>query len=295
MNKKLLKVGILLCMTLIFLGMSRNQQAQASAIDVAVAKINGESYSSLKKAVEAVREGEIIQLMTGITLEGTVTIEKINNLTLDLNGCKLDGGSNCAIDYKGAGTLTITDGSDSKNGLVTSCYLGSWGTIKISKGNLILAGGVVENTHTGEGAEHAYAIYVNGTSLSITGGMVTSNERAIYSTGLISVRGGTVQSKKEAIFNYGSKGVVVEGGTVKSTSHNAISNYASGSVKVTGGTVESGVGSAIFNVSSASVNISGGTVKGKLREIYNHLNGKISISGEAELTSDDATTGTIYL
>ncbi|MCQ5128893.1 S-layer homology domain-containing protein [Butyricicoccus faecihominis] len=122
------------------------------------------------------------------------------------------------------------------------------------------------------------------------------------STGAVTVTGGTVSATDAlgyAIYNAGT--VTVSGGTVSSTTGIAINNSSTSTVTVTGGKVEvTNGGHAISNNSGGTVTVSGGTVSaaGTGIAIRNaHRNGKIKISGTANVTSANSTTGrgTIYL
>lgn len=147
-----------------------------------VAEIDGTVYATLQAAVNAVTEGQTIELLDDINLITTVTIDSDNNnsFTIDLNGKTLNSGSNIAIQHSGTGTLTIKDtGTDGK--VTSAANIGSYGTIDLRGGNLVVESGKVENTLADDDAnailkDHHY----NGTIL-VKGGTIIANEgTAIY-------------------------------------------------------------------------------------------------------------------
>ena len=201
-----------------------------------VAEINGKGYDTLQKAVDAVREGQTIKLLSDITLTETVTIAGGRpSFTLDLNGRTLDGGSNSVIQHNGSCTLTIADSNT--GGKITYKPTGTSGsTIRLSSGdgNLIITGGIVENT----------GMYAPG---------AIHNEGAGY----VRIQGGTVNSNNTAIINQYTGSVIVSGGTVSAAGRGTINNNFTGSVTISGGTVSAGYTQAIVNNNIGKITISG--------------------------------------
>ncbi len=102
-----------------------------------------------------------------------------------------------------------------------------------------------------------------------------------------------------AIFNSGTGSVTIDSGTVSALAGSTITSDG-GTVKVTGGTVSAtkDVGIAIDSMGTADVDISGGNVSAIGRfAIYQFGTGKIAISGEAVIESQNAKAneGTIYI
>ncbi|MDF3005263.1 MAG: Peptidoglycan-binding lysin domain protein, partial [Oscillospiraceae bacterium] len=224
----------------------------------AFAEINGTSYLTLQKAVDAVKEGETIKLLSDIALadQNTITIPSSKpSFTIDLNGKTLDSKisadkNKACIVNMGSGTLTITDSSPGGTGKITSP---NFRTV-VNAGSILITGGTIENVGGGTAIDHS-------------------------GTGSVTVTGGTVRAN-------GS-------GTAINTIYNA-----SGSINVSGGTVSADGkwGNAIRNT-KGSVNITGGLVSANLAAIQNKNAGKITISGNAKLTSTNGfpESGTIIL
>ncbi len=181
---------------------------------------------------------------------GTITIPDTcsHDITIDLNGQTLDGGSDTAIEYKGIGTLTITDGKG--GGTVTSSTLrksgSGFGTIVADgSGTLELLGGTVSNS-SNVSNESGSAIYMtnyisNETTLNIRGGTV-------------SVTGSTGSAVRAL-----SNNINIYGGTISATGSGGNAIYiGGGQLNIYGGTMNS-VGIAIYNESAAVTTIQNGT------------------------------------
>lgn len=228
-----------------------------------VAQIGETGYPTMQEAVDAVANGQTIQLLKNIVVSEPVSISGNKSFTLDLNGCVLSKeGVYKAISHSGSGTLTITDSSSMKSGKITA----STAAIVLEEdcsGNLLVIGGTLSITSTG----HA-TIYNESESsqVSIEEGEVTSAHTAIanQSTGSVSVSGGSVKGA-----NFG------------------ITNQSTGRVSVSDGSVTSAGYAAIFN-QSGRVSVSGGSVTSTASDwpaIYCYHKGSLSISGTATVTS----------
>lgn len=176
--------------------------------DSDVAAIDGIGYTTLKAAVDAVEDGQTIQLLKDIALTTSVATpsSSTHSFTLDLNGMTLSSDMSATIWHNGTGTLTIADsGSDGK---------------------------VI-------GHANASTIVNNGT-MHISGGTVSStlsNVTTIHNTGTLHVSGGIVRRDgggMEAILNSGT--VTISGGTIEHISGTAINNYDSGEIIILSGT-----------------------------------------------------------
>ena len=150
-----------------------------------------------------------------LTIPGTCNY----NITIDLNGRTLAGGSVSAIEYLGSGTLTITDSQS--GGMVTSNAMGT--IYAKGTGTVNLSGGTVRTA----GSTESVAIWVGGNkTLNITGGTVIGigfANYAIYSqNGTVNISGGTVSATgvngKAICGETGSAGQLnISGGTVSAT------------------------------------------------------------------------------
>jgi len=79
--------------------------------DTAVAQIGSTYYKTLQDAIDAVKNGETIQLLSDLDLDAEVTIPGTNSysFTLNLNGHKLES-NGLGIIHNGTGKLTINGG-----------------------------------------------------------------------------------------------------------------------------------------------------------------------------------------
>ncbi|NCB72030.1 MAG: S-layer homology domain-containing protein, partial [Clostridia bacterium] len=212
-----------------------------------VARIDSDSYYTLQSAIDAVQEGQTIQLLSNINLASTVTIAEDNNksFSIDLNGKTLDGGSNSAITHRGTGVFTIK------------------GSGRLQSNNSdVFSDGAINNQGSG--------------SINVSGGTVQGNNKGISnkSTGTIIVSGGTVQGDDKGILNLSKGTVTVSSGDV--SGRIAIFNNSAGFVNISGGTVQAigDRGNAIYTnesghltisddavISSTNVNADDGTIR----------------------------------
>lgn len=232
-------------------------------------------YATLQKAVDAVEDGQTIQLLKDIYITTEpISIQSGNkNFTLDLHGKKITKEyADVAISHSGSGTLTIADNSSEKSGTITAT------TALIA---LYGGGSLRVISRTLRSNSQAYAVIYNtgsGSRVYIEGGAVTNTGVGIFN--------GSTDNKSPSLIISGG---LVKGGTA------GISNY--GSVDITGGEVTSAL-SAISN--NGSLSISGGLVTNTASDqpaIRTVGDGNISISGTATVTSANGKTdsGTIYL
>ncbi len=267
MKKQILSMLLVLCVSLSVMPVT----AKADPVYVAKNLSTGVEYATLQAAVDAATGGAI-QLQQDVTESLNISSTNTYSISLDLNGRILSGGSAMVIRHYGKGTLTITDSGI--GGKVTSA---NSSTIYLNGGSLVIAGGTVENT-----APDNY--YVARTIEN-------------YSTGSVSVLGGTIMNSHTGgvvIDNRSTGNVNISGGTLNSR-YRTIVNGSTGSVNVSGGELDATNGQTIFN-QSGNVNISGGMVSSTYwNAIYNKYPGKITISGNATITSGDLNFGTIYL
>lgn len=170
------------------------------------------------------------------------------NITIDLNGQTLDGGSAfSAISHQGTGTLTITDSQ-------------SGGTVT-SNGNTIAANG-------------------SGT-VELLGGTVNTSEpvsKAILmqGTSILNIRGGTASAEgySQAVFANENSTINIYSGTVSATGNSggAVQTVDSASLNIYGGTVSAtgSSGIAIYQNSATVTTIQSGTaiIQGNSRAMY---------------------------
>lgn len=191
-------------------------QAQVDAL--AVASIGTAKYITLAAAIAAANNGETVKLLKNAT--ENVEIAKEKNLTLDLNGFTLNGGTGTAkAALYNLGTITIRDTSEAKTGTIkrddngtvgeTSYYvIRNWGTMTIESGIVINNSGYKKTNPNG--SMDGSSLICNGdcdggSTLTIKGGTFTQNNFIAIKNGalgVLHVTGGTITSNHSAIQNW---------------------------------------------------------------------------------------------
>ena len=183
------------------------------------------TFANLQSALDNAKSHVDLKLSHSYTETiGTLTIasDKNYNITIDLNGKTLDGGSNPAIMHYGSGTLTITDKSSGGGGKITSC---ARTTIYLNGGKLTVDSGTVENTEpvTYEPIRVSFDTIYN----KVTGKIIISGTAEIIgesSTGIWLDTGVADTTILE-----------ISGGTIRSTYGSAIENRGPGKIVISGG------------------------------------------------------------
>lgn len=193
-----------------------------------VAQIGDVKYESLAAAIAAANNGDTVTLLANV--DENVEIAKEKNLTLDLNGCTLNGGTGTdKAALSNLGTITIRDTSADKAGTIkrddngtvgeTSYYvIRNQGTMTIESGNVINNSGYKKANSTGS---------MVGSSLICNGDCDEG--------GTLTIKGGTFTQKNFIAIKNGALGVLhVTGGTI-SSDHSAIQNWFE--ADITGGKI----------------------------------------------------------
>ena len=256
----------------------------------AVAEVKGSSYSSLQAAIDAAPRKATVKLLADTKENVTIST---NNVTLDLNGHTLNGGT---VKAKPALTVTargvtVMDSSESQTG-----------TIKR------------EDTAENSGVSSHYVIDVQGNGwLTFESGNVTNNSGAGGTKGAslvrvgddsiakypgLNIKGGTFTQDNFIVIKVDRGDLFLNGGTLNSTNSYAIENWHRATVK--GGTVNGAVAAWTYGGGSNSdLTISGGTVNGNVESVtYDGAEGKtakVSITGgtvNGTLNTVDYSTGT---
>lgn len=150
--------------------------------------------TALQSAITSAAGDLNLKLSDSYSDTGTITIPSTcnYNITIDLNGKTLNGGSGSAISHEGSGTLTITDSKG--GGMVTSKT--AIGTIRAGNYSTVnISGGTVSAT-----GSSGHAIHSANTTLNISGGTVSaagSSSYAIYSPNefaQLNISGGTISA-----------------------------------------------------------------------------------------------------
>lgn len=196
-----------------------------------VAEVNDVKYETLQAAIDAAPKKATVKLLAD-TRENVV-VDKVYELTFDLNGFTLNGGTgnkNAAI--LNHGTLTITDSSAAKTGTIkrddsgivgeTSYYvIRNLGTMTIEQANVINNSGYRKTNPSGSMIGSSLICNGDGdnnekASLTINGGKFTqTNFLAIKNgaNGTLFVNGGEITSNHSAIQNWYN--ATITGGTIK--------------------------------------------------------------------------------
>ena len=252
--------------------------------------MNGTPYSSLQAAINAAPRKATVKLLADTKENVTIST---NNVTLDLNGRTLNGGT---VKAKPALTVTargvtVMDSSESQTG-----------TIKR------------EDTAENSGVSSHYVIDVQGNGwLTFESGNVTNNSGAGGTKGAslvrvgddsiakypgLNIKGGTFTQDNFIVIKVDRGSLFLNGGTLSSTNSYAIENWHRATVK--GGTVNGAVAAWTYSGGSNSdLAISGGTVNGNVESVtYDGAEGKtakVSITGgtvNGTLNTVDYSTGT---
>ena len=194
-----------------------------------VAKIGSKKYETLADAIRLAAKGKTITLLDNVT--ENVEIKANKNLTLDLNGFTLNGGTGTAkAALTNYGTITITDSSAAKTGTIKRDDTGTTGETSYyvinNKGTMTIESGTVSNNSgyrkaNSTGSMVGSSLICNGDDdalapvLNIEGGkFVQENFIAIKNglLGTLNVSGGEISSKHSAIQNWYK--ATITGGTI---------------------------------------------------------------------------------
>ena len=254
-----------------------------------VAEVKGTKYETLQEAVDAARNTTVKMLAD---TKENVTIST-RNLTLDLNGFTLNGGTE-----KGKPALTVTarmtvikDGSTAQTGTIMR-----------------------EDTAENSGVSSHYVIDIQGNGwLTFEGGNVKNNSGIVGATGAslvrvgddsvakypgLTIKGGTFTQDNFIVIKVDRGDLFLNGGTLNSANTYAVENWFRATIK--GGTVNGAVSSWTYSSgSNSTLTISGGTINGDVTSVnYGNAEGKKAtvaitggtINGELDTRSYDPKT-----
>ena len=175
-------------------------------------------FTTLQEAIAEAKDGDTVTLLKDVT--ENVEIAAGKELTLDLNGCTLNGGTSTdKAALTNYGTITITDSSEGKTGTIkrddngtvgeTSYYvIRNQGTMTIESGTVSNNSGYRKTNPTG--SMIGSSLICNGDcdeggTLTIKGGTFTQNNFIAIKNGalgVLHVSGGTISSDHSAIQNW---------------------------------------------------------------------------------------------
>ena len=215
------------------------------------------AYASLADAIAAAEAGQTVRLLKDATENVTITENK--NLTLDLNGHTINGGTGTAkATITNNGTLTITDSSTEKTG-------------------------TIKRDDSGTVGETSYYVIRNIGTMTIEQANVTNNSGYRKTNPSGSMVGSSLICNGDD--DLGGT-LNISGGNFEQKNFIAIKNGALGKLNVTGGTISSDH-SAIQNWFEAT--ITGGEINGQLwtdAYIKDESVGHTTIGGNAKYTGE---------
>ena len=228
-----------------------------------VASIGSKNYETLADAIRLAAKGKTVTLLCDI--DENVTVAATKNITIDLNGYTLNGGTGTSTPtILNLGTLTITDSSAGKTGTIKRADSGIEGeTIyydNINKGTMTIENAIVTN-NSGYKKTNPSGSMV-GSSLICNEG-TDATESAAAKIAVLNIKGGTfTQYNFIAVKNSSNAELNISGGVINSK-HSAVQNW--------------------YNA-----NITGGVLNGQLwTDAWDETStGKTVVSGDAKLNGE---------
>ena len=174
-----------------------------------VAQVGSKKYETLADAIRLAAKGKTIQLLTDATENITIAANK--QITLDLNGHTLNGGTgNAEATILNKGNLTITDTSAGKTGTIkrddqgaqgeTSYYvIDNNGTMVIDQANVINnSGSKGSSLIRNGGVDTVSSLTINGGTFEQQNFIAVKND----GNGELTINGGTLTSKQAVVQNW---------------------------------------------------------------------------------------------
>lgn len=178
-------------------------------IATAIAQIGTDRYTSLKAAISAAKKGKTVQLLNDTT--ENITIKASKQITLDLNGHTLNGGTgNAKAAILNRGSVTITDTSADKTGTIkrddqgiegeTSYYvIDNNGTMVIDQANVVNNSGIKGSSLIRNGGvDTVSSLTINGGTFEQQNFIAVKND----GNGELTINGGTLTSKQSVVQNW---------------------------------------------------------------------------------------------
>ena len=283
-------------------------EVKVPSADPVVAKIGDTEYKTLQAAIDAAGRRQTVTLVSDTKENVTIA----NQLTLDLNGYTLNGGTvkgkpaltvTARVTVKDSGTArtgTIMREDTAENSGVSSHYV-----IDVQgAGWLTFEGGNVKNDSGNSKGKGASLVRIGDDSvakypgLNIKGGTFTQDNFIAIKVerGDLFLNGGTINSANSyAIENWFR--ATVKGGTVNGDAASwTYSGGANSTLEITGGTINGNVTSVNYGNAEdkkATVKITGGTVNGKLdTRSYDPTTGELTAIDDAKKAAIEVTGGT---
>ena len=228
-----------------------------------VASIGSKNYETLADAIRLAAKGKTVTLLCDI--DENVTVAATKNITIDLNGYTLNGGTGTSTPtILNLGTLTITDSSAGKTGTIKRADSGIEGEtsyyVIMNKGTMTIENAIVTN-NSGYKKTNPSGSMV-GSSLICNEG-TDATESAAAKIAVLNIKGGTfTQYNFIAVKNSSNAELNISGGVINSK-HSAVQNW--------------------YNA-----NITGGVLNGQLwTDAWDETStGKTVVSGDAKLNGE---------
>ena len=198
-----------------------------------VASIGSKNYETLADAIRLAAKGKTVTLLCDI--DENVTVAATKNITIDLNGYTLNGGTGTSTPtILNLGTLTITDSSAGKTGTIKRADNGIEGEtsyyVIMNKGTMTIENAIVTN-NSGYKKTNPSGSMV-GSSLICNEG-TDATESAAAKIAVLNIKGGTfTQYNFIAVKNSSNAELNISGGVINSK-HSAVQNWCN--ANITGG------------------------------------------------------------
>ena len=267
---------------------ANGEDAEAPTAEVTTGKspnITTTTYSSLQAAIDAAPRKATVKLLADTKENVTIFT---NNVTLDLNGHTLNGGTE-----KGKPALTVTnrvyvmDSSEAQTGTIMredtaeNSGVSSHYVIDVQGGNsgwLFFQSGNVKNDSGAGGTKGASLVRVGDDSkpgvpgLTISGGTFTQDNFIVLKCdhGNLYVKGGIINSANSYAIQNWKNATIKDNAVINGNVSTWTFGGAGSDLQIQGGTVNGNVESVTYDGAEgnpAKVSITGGTVSGALKTV----------------------------
>lgn len=252
------------------------QGTVAGSVSQYAARVNGVGYATLQNAINATTDSTIILLKN---VDENVTIPESANITLDLNGFTLNGGT---VSGKAAltnhGTVVIQDSSKTQTGMIkraengeTSAHyvLDNQGTMTIKSGNIY--------NNSGDNKNGASLVRNVGTNTAFA---------------ILNINGGTLQQDNFiAVKNDDYGKLNISGGKIISKNNQAVQNW--NEAEITGSQITGDVITWSYTAvpNNAKMEINGGLIEGSVQSINYYSDNSYGTAPQVQISENASVTG----
>ena len=232
------------------------KQGENYVVTTYYAQVGEKKYATLQEAADAATAGQTVKVLNDVdmTTDGNLTVNVGKDIVLDMNGHSIKGAN---ADYKNilvSGKLTLMDSKENSTGKIyaeTPYQYGVYDKPLVyvgSKGEFVMESG------------HIYSVIPEKTADNGQFGI------GAYDNSTVTINGGTVESGWYAIAGNGSgvqtTAIIINGGTLVSTSDYAIYHPQFGTLTINDGAVVYGAAGAIA-MKRGNLVVNGGTMTSK--------------------------------